>query len=92
MGATAKRQGRAVRWLARKLRQAAEKLDGETYIPDRWHRVNVAATNRYVGVAERYIVALEDALGVERTAAIRGKHPGRFDTRRLVDAGAWNIN
>ena len=80
------------RWLARKLRQAAERLDGEPFISARWHIRNVQATNRYVGVAERYIIALEAALGAERVVAIRRNHPGRFDTKPLVDAGAWGPN
>lgn len=82
------------RLIAYGLRRAAVLLDGndweKRYNDFRsFHFAQVRATNKYVGTAERYIVALERALG-EKAAEIRKNHPGRFDTSRLVDAGAWS--
>lgn len=82
------------RWLAGKLRTVATLLDGEDYrklAADRWafHLAQMRVTNKYIGTAERYIVALERALG-EKASEIRKRHPGRFDTSRLVDAEAWS--
>lgn len=77
------------RWLARKLRKLAHRLDGASFVEWSWHEKHVEATNRYVATAEGYIIALEEALGKDRATAIRQKHPGRFDTKPLWDAGAW---
>jgi len=77
------------RKLANALRHLASAIDGQETVSVWLHRLNVMSTNRYIGEAERYICALEKALG-PRAIAIREKHPGRFDTQPLVERGAWN--
>jgi hypothetical protein len=76
--------------LAGFLRVAAYLIDGQDFVNARWHKASVEGMNRYIGRTERYILALEAALGKPRVCEIRSKHPGRFDTRNLHDAGAWN--
>lgn len=83
------------RLIAYGLRRAAVLLDGQDWEKRyndfrEFHHMQMRATNKYVGTAERYIVALEKALGKKAADAIRKGHPGRFDTSRLVDAGAWS--
>lgn len=83
------------RLIAYGLRRAAILLDGQDWekryndFRD-FHFGQMKAVNQYVGTAERYIVALEKALGKTAADAIRKGHPKRFDTSRLVDAGAWS--
>lgn len=76
------------RALARALRSAASLLDGVETIPARWHRGNVASMNRYVGRTERYVIALEELVPEQELERLRREH-GRFDTRPLAEAGAW---
>ena len=77
------------RKLANALRRLATAIDGQETVTPWLHKLNVMSTNRYIGATERYICALEKALGA-RAIPIREKHPDRFDTQPLVDAGAWN--
>lgn len=76
--------------LAKCLRLLAYFLDGKQYVVETWHRLNVDLMNKYIGDTERYILSLEKALGPERVCELRKRHPGRFDTQKLHDAGAWN--
>ncbi len=76
-------------WLARRLRGIAHRLDGREFVRMSWHKIRVETTNRYIAQTENYIIALEEALGSERTTVLRAKHPPRFDTKPLRDAGAW---
>ena len=81
------------RKIAGYLRVLAYLVDGEDYVSARWHKMGVEATNRYVGRTERYIVALETALeqslGKPFVCTLRKRYR-RFDTKPLIDAGAWN--
>jgi len=76
--------------LAGYLRVAAYLLDREEYINARWHRISVDGMNRYIGRIERYIVDLETDLGKPKVCEIRQRHPGRFDTKPMVERGVWN--
>ena len=71
------------------LRVLAYLVDGQEFVSARWHKIGVEGTNRYVGRTERYIVALEEALGKPQVCELRKQHR-RFNTKPLVDAGAWN--
>lgn len=78
--------------LARLLRSIASAIDNTG---DPFRDFSVAAMNRYIGKTERYVVALEArarAAGVPDVEldGLRGFH-GRFDTSRLVAAGAWSL-
>jgi len=75
--------------LANALRRLATAIDGEETVSVWLHKLNVVSTNKYIGTSERYICDLEKALG-SHAMKIREKHPGRFDTQPLMDAGAWN--
>lgn len=74
--------------LARVLRDLATKIDGREVIDFAFHRLNVQATNRYIGWTERYIVALEKKLGPEEVDTLREVFH-RFDTQPFIKAGAW---
>lgn len=84
--------------MARRLRTVAFLLDGRKYVTSELHQLSVRTTNAYIGKTERYIVALERwavtaALvhGVQAEDVLedmRRRH-GRFDTRKLLEAGAW---
>lgn len=83
------------RGLAEKLRTVAFLLDRRGYVSVELHRLNVRSMNSYIGKTERYIAALERwaALvhGVQAEGVLedmRRRH-GRFDTRKLLEAGAW---
>jgi len=73
------------RRLARALHALADRLD-----PSTLERLNVRVMNQYIGQTERYIIALEDALR-EPTVIVRLRAlHGRFNTKPMRDAGAWN--
>lgn len=82
--------------VARKLRTAAFLLDGRKYVTAELHQLSVRTMNSYIGQTERYIVALEKlVLGLAAVGGspdvvedLRKKHH-RFDTRKLLEAGAW---
>lgn len=80
--------------VAQKLRLVATLLDGREMIDLSWHERNVMAMNRYIGTAERYIIALEDLLKQVSPATVESlrREHGRFDTKPLRDAGAWKMN
>lgn len=77
-----------LRELAQTLRHLAYKLDGVRHMPESVNRIGVMAMNQYIGQTEHYIVDLEACLAKNVVARLRDVH-GRFDTKRMVDAGAW---
>ncbi len=76
--------GETVALAIRKLSGATSEIDKI----DEWHKLNVAAMNRYIGNTENYILAMEALLPVEVVLALRVEHQ-RSDTRAMRDAGAW---
>jgi len=77
--------------LAGFLRDLASKLDGREVIDMAFHRLSVKTTNRYIGWTENYIVALEEKLDPKEVETLRETH-GRFDTKPLINAGAWKTD